>query len=912
MGAQSNAGPVPRSPLESWLDEGLAAGGIVVASSERAARALTAAYHRARRAEGLTAWPAPRIRPWDGFVRAAWLARTSEARMILSPQQEESLWSEIIAADTSAAWLPGPLHRIALLAMDAHRLLCFYAPHFLRFGARTLWQQDAAVFSRWLATFDDACRSGGFLSASRLPLQLIPALTSDSIPRPPLLVAGFDRMLPIQRELFTAWGSWREARRAEMARQTSFYQAPDQSTELAACALWCADRLKANPHARLLVVTQQAATRRGEMERTFSRFLRSIGYSASGAPLFEFSLGVALRQVALARGALLVLRWLDAPIEEHELDWLISTGQLAAGNEESRALAAFMRALRRRGFERTQWPLRDFLAQSVFEPLPAAWIARFRQARLLFDKFARERASSRKQARPLEWAELASRLLEATGWPGGRALTSSEFQILRRWEQALDAFASLGFTGRQMSWSDFLSSLERMVAETLFAPESEDAPILIAGPAESAGLEAGGVWFLGASEDAWPVSGASHPFLPFDVQRDAGMPHASAQLDWQVAEAVTDRLLCSASEVRFSFARMADGVAMRPSRLILKAAGAPQELSQALVAPRARAAQTIWMEDASRIPFPAGPLRNGVNVLTAQSQCPFKAFAVARLDAKDWDRAQAGLTPKQRGNLLHAVLHSIWSPPPQGIRSHADLAARLDSLEEFVGFHVREALASENFAAARASLPPAYLALEETRLITLVGEWLRYEAQRIPFTVDKTEVETDASIAGLDLHLRLDRIDQLVDGSLLVIDYKTGNVTPQSWDLPRPDDVQLPLYAAFALQPAPTPPGLVFARVRAGQPCFAGRMADARATLFAFLGPQSHLVQKPLSQKNLEEWRRAIEDLARNFLEGRAEVNPREFPKTCERCGLQTLCRVHESHTQSDLEEGEAEEAEDA
>jgi hypothetical protein len=55
--------------------------------------------------------------------------------------------------------------------------------------------------------------------------------------------------------------------------------------------------------------------------------------------------------------------------------------------------------------------------------------------------------------------------------------------------------------------------------------------------------------------------------------------------------------------------------------------------------------------------------------------------------------------------------------------------------------------------------------------------------------------------------LRLDRIDRLNDGSLLVIDYKTGDVSPKSWDLPRPDDVQLPLYAGFALDPRKRSPG---------------------------------------------------------------------------------------------------------
>ena len=51
------------------IDAWLRGGGLVIAASERAARALAAAFHRARRAEGLIAWPAPEIRDWTSFSR---------------------------------------------------------------------------------------------------------------------------------------------------------------------------------------------------------------------------------------------------------------------------------------------------------------------------------------------------------------------------------------------------------------------------------------------------------------------------------------------------------------------------------------------------------------------------------------------------------------------------------------------------------------------------------------------------------------------------------------------------------------------------------------------------------------------------------------------------------------------------
>jgi ATP-dependent helicase/DNAse subunit B len=165
----------------------------------------------------------------------------------------------------------------------------------------------------------------------------------------------------------------------------------------------------------------------------------------------------------------------------------------------------------------------------------------------------------------------------------------------------------------------------------------------------------------------------------------------------------------------------------------------------------------------------------------------------------------------------------------------------------------------------------------------------------VPFAVAATEVDTSVHIAGLTLKLRLDRIDRLNDGSLLVIDYKSGDVLPKSWDLPRPEDIQLPLYAGFALQPEEELGGLVFAKVRTANHAFAGRVGDAATTLFTGLKNTNILVKNPFTAEQLIDWRDCIQQLALDYISGRAEVDPREAPKTCQRCGLQTLCRVHET-----------------
>jgi len=894
MGSNNPTRPSAEPEITAWLR----AEGLVVAASERAARALASAYHRARRAEGLSAWPAPAILDWPTFLRTAWHDHAgADGRLLLDPLQEQSIWEQSIQAAASgpqiATLLEGPRNRMASLAMQAHQLLCSYAPQFLRQNTRAAWQQDAESFSAWLAAFDETCRAANLLSPARLPLELIPLLESSATTRPSLLLAGFDRIQPSQRRLFDAWAKWQEVSSGPTTREVRYYHAADTQSELSTCALWCKRQLAANPQANLLVITQNLSERRGEIERTFLNFAADEN---SASPIFEFSLGIPLAQVALARGAHLLLRWLSGPLAEHELDWLLSTAQIAADHEESIALQTYMRLLRRHGLERPQWSLNAFLTAPPRATLPPAWTTRLEQTQ------TRLAALAARPQSPLDWAELVPQLLDSADWPGARPLSSAEHQARNRWQQTVESCAALGFDGRRIRWPEFLSTLARALDQTLFAPESRDAPIQIAGPAEAAGLTADAIWFMGASESEWPSSGATHPLLPPEVQRQAAMPHATAQLDLELARVITLRLLCSAPQVCFSYARQSEGVETRPSRLIAQLAGAPQPIPADLVPPAVPEPLTILFEDFSRIPFPPGKVEGGSSVLTHQSQCPFKAFATARLGAQSWQPAEPGLTPAQRGSLLHAVLHSIWAGPPQGIRTLANLQA-IDDRPAFVQTHVARALQQALRPSLRDRMPRRYLELEEQRLLSLVTEWLNYESARIEFEVTGTEVGHTIALADLTFDLRLDRIDRLNDASLLVIDYKSGLVSPKSWQLPRPDDVQLPLYAGFALGDEEILGGLVFAKVRSGDQSFTGHVGDARATLFPGLTSSSSLVKNNLTAEQLIDWRQHIEQLAQDFLTGRAEVDPRDYPKTCEHCGLQTLCRVAENRALLDPDE---------
>ena len=143
----------------------------MVASSDRAARFLQAGFHRRRRAEGLSAWPSPAITDWSVFVTNTWQELAVDSRLLLSSAQEQQIWSEIIHSDQHLpTTLPAAVRRLAAMAMDAHDLLCGYAPRDLEESDLSGWDQDTGEFSRWLSEFDRYCRKHKLISRSRVSL----------------------------------------------------------------------------------------------------------------------------------------------------------------------------------------------------------------------------------------------------------------------------------------------------------------------------------------------------------------------------------------------------------------------------------------------------------------------------------------------------------------------------------------------------------------------------------------------------------------------------------------------------------------------------------------------------------------------------------------------------------------------
>lgn len=903
------------------IHQALARGATIITGNARAARRLKLDYAHRQRALGHTAWPTPPIADWRTWLNDLWqdfAFHHPEAPILLTALQETALWKAAQGEDAHDVVSPESL---AALAQQAYSLLCDYEAHASR---RQPWTEpDAERFRQWTTNFDHTCAAHSWLSASRLPEYLSAHLTAaaraNQLTLPAeILLTGFDRITPAQQSFLAAIQGCNVAVHTPdpgpPRAQLQALAATSERAELEACAQWLRKQLAANPEARLAVLCATIEQRRGEIDRVFRRILTPQLDASPDAPstrqVYEFTLGLPLSTVPAVHAALLALRWLAEPLPQQDVTSLLLSGYLAGSPDDLLASA------------RADATLRDHAGLSPLITIHQARNARhtppsLRQRLQTAHDFAAHNHFPQETRLPGAWAELCRLALEKTGWPGFRIADSVQFQAQHRWERLLEDLALLDPASQPISFQNFLDQLTLHAQQTLFTPESLDAPIQIMGPMESAGQNFDAVWFLNATDEQWPAAGRAHPLLPISIQRQHTMPHANPDDDLQLAHAVTQRILAGTADVTFSRARLNHDGELRPSPIIT--ALAPEQSAPETVTnpPIPENSLESWQESAP-IPFPGSATTGGASLLRDQAACPFRAFANHRLRAEEISPPEWGLTAIDRGNLLHDVLRRFWSlPDPRRIatRDHLQQTIADGSLPSILAHHIDASFAANLPNDLAEPWLLAYIESEKRRLARLLAAWLAHEADRQPFTVEHCEQRLpNVTVGPLQLKLQADRIDRLHDGTHLLIDYKTGLVSTAAWQGDRPDEPQLPLYAVYGNVENVT--GLLFAQIRTQSSKFIGRLTDARSQLFDDLKDSSSFVKYPYEEAMHDEWQTALADLAVEFSQGEARVEPKHGETTCQYCPLPGLCRIreineHAEHSLWDTAESNDEESED-
>jgi len=892
--------PVRRLPYE--IDELLSRGGIILTGNQRAARTLRLGFYRQRRSEGSTSWQPPAIFAWETWLSSLWhqiLLDGQTDRLLLNRTQELHLWRSIIQADAQWSSLQS-IDSLAAMAAEAWQRLCAYRGQ-SRLNALGV-SGDTRAFQRWAQSFTRRCRADLYLSPSELESAIA---TSNFKPATnKLLLVGFDTLTPAQKTLLDSLSdagvSVSHQALPPIAFELHLATTKNLDEELTQAAFWLRERLEATPEVRIAVIHPDIASERAELDRVFRQVLapelNDITADPASSP-YEFSLGKPLSQQPMIATALKLLRWTLAPLPLEEISRLILSPYFASRASERDHRAEFDAfELRQTKLLRPEFDLAAFLEKADRRPS----LSGLQRQLHGLHRAATKLLADAKQKSFADWADNIRELLSSASWASATPDTSIEFQIRRKWESALDELATLDFEGTRVSFTQALDALEQIAQRTLFAPESREAPIQIMSPREAAGSRFDALYFLRASDLAWPVRPGMNPLLGWRLQRDLQMPGSDAAQDAEDARRVTVRLAASAPIAIFSYATETADAHQRPSPCLAALSLTPFPTPQDPAPPTVIDLETL--EDSANIPLEDPKVQGGSGVLQLQAACGFRAFAEKRLYSAAPEPREPGMDARERGNIVHAALEHLWNE----LGTQAKLRALTSDQRTAVLSRAIDQSLSKIQASAASNWDTAYLDLQRQRLRNLLSQWLEVELARPPFEVQlREEKYEDASIGPLLLSLRVDRIDRVFneDGDDLgevVLDYKTGLAGPSDWQGERPDEPQLPLYAT--LREPGTVAGIAFASLRPGKEMGLRGLAAGEGVL-----PSPAKLAFESLEDQIADWRRILTNFAKDFAEGDARVRPKAYPGTCEFCQQRILCRLDPA-TLEDLNE-EADEA---
>jgi ATP-dependent helicase/nuclease subunit B len=281
-------------------------------------------------------------------------------------------------------------------------------------------------------------------------------------------------------------------------------------------------------------------------------------------------------------------------------------------------------------------------------------------------------------------------------------------------------------------------------------------------------------------------------------------------------------------------------------------------------------------------------IRGGITIFKLQAACPFKAFAELRLHAKKLETPTIGLRALDRGIIAHKALEFIWLELKNSQTLNSLSTEELASIIYHSAEQAIETTTGEKAASQR------YLTLELHRLEKLLTQWLEIEKHRPAFTVLFQEYEKQTQLGLIPLTLRVDRIDQLDDGTQLIIDYKTGKHNEiKGWFGERLDEPQLPLYC---VTDADHTVGIAFAKINPNKIELIGVSKLHLGIDSIKMLTEVTTAEIKIWSQQLEHWHNTLEKLGNDFCHGVADVDPKHVDQTCRHCNLQGLCRINEIH----------------
>jgi ATP-dependent helicase/nuclease subunit B len=859
----------------------LESGGLVLAPDLRQARILRRLHDRAQAEAGRQVWPTAQILPFDAWLAGLWQRASADRPELpapLAPVALRWIWWRQVARDAPGLLDPADLGaraRASWLRLRAHG-------GELAAVARWPLTRDQQAFLGWARQVERELRERDACDAGDLA-RLLTECSAMPAPGPSILLAGFRRLTPAQASLLAALaasGHRVERLSPQQADGAALrHRAADPESERDAMIAWLCARVAAAPTGLHALIVPDLDANRGTLERALAASLQpelELPGAAHGDRIFDLAGGHPLAMQPVVDTALTALACAAVAVDWSDASrLLLATHLVGAEAERGTRITADLELREGQGAVRLRGAQ---LAAHAARAGAAEFASALRHAIAALDGPGRRSAG--------DWAEAFGAALAACGWPGDAPLQSREFQAARRFRELLQELASLATVAHALDVAEALAEIRRLAASP-FQPESGEPAVFVLDVYEDPGVWLDSLWVAGLTATAWPRPAAVDPLLPIEIQRQLAVPGVTPEDCVADARAVLAGWRARSGSLVLSWPQFENDTEVDGSRLLPPdaadlgaCAGLPTRERLAFAA-----RQLEPLPEAALPPLAATQAAGGAKLLELQALCPFRAFAELRLGAARLEEPRAGFDRRLRGIALHQALQGLWSR----LGAQAALAA-LDPT-------ARQARIEEAVDAALGAVTPAgmgepTLAIERDWQRQAIGRLLDLDLARPPFAVVETERALALALGGLELRLRVDRVDRIGE-ELVVIDYKTGTTKAAAWRGARMDAPQLPLYAV--LHPD-RPTGIAFAAVGAARANYlgVGRDGDAIAGMKAAEKfPLTEDEEKGFGWPEITaHWRAWLERLAADFAAGHAQVDPKLGADTCRTCHLGALCRV--------------------
>lgn len=841
---------------------------------------------------------------------------------VLDAYQERVLWENVISRNLGAqAATFFDVSNLAKSAMEAHQLAVTWE---IVVDADRM-SEESQRFHDWQQMFYRECEALRCIDSARWQRTLIEYFEhlAPNLNLPANVVfAGFSRINPQENKLRQVLirlkllgDDWELKLNEDQSSQTS-HSYPDVCGETLAAALWAQERLQRMPDGQFAIVVPDLAGNRDLLQDTLEDVLVPSavypGQSESPRP-FNISLGLSLVHFPLVETALELLQLMtySQRVDQTAVSALLRCANWSDVARESSARALLETELRKQVSPAA--PLQRFLQDIERQMALGGKLAQHLAAPCLVShlKAMLTYAEQAKQGKlPSVWAQEIPQLLHAVGWLFERKLSSHEYQTKQAFFECVGVFGRLDALLGEVPFTEVSTHLMRMCQERTFQPQTEGKPRLqVLGLLEASGIDFDGMWVMGMQDSAWPPPARPNPLLPAEAQRKASAPNASAAVQLVFAQRLHEMLLKAAPEVVFSWARAAGASELSPSALIPETPDtnhfpAPVSSHWTIEAAKRGASMLEQPLDDHIAPLVSESerVRGGTWLLRAQAICPAWAYFQYRLGAVRLEEPVEGLDARKRGTFLHDSLEFFW----KRVQTSDSLRAMTpEERSRLVSEAVAYVLSAHDADPKNEPLKPRLRSLERERLQRLIDGWLKVELERTHgFTVIANEREVNVDIKGIRFRMFVDRIDQLEDGSLLVIDYKTGaSIDTDNWASDRLTEPQLPIYAS--IQPPSEGPveGVIFAKVLMKDPTWAG-LACQDKLLTKVMGLESKSGRKLFPQERfpdwgsvLRHWKQCVEGVAQEIRSGEAGVR---FNNEADLryCDVKPLLRLDERQAQ--------------